>query len=123
MPKYVVICGPELSEADAFYAYDEVNRMGNGKHILEVFPESNMGADGCRNLVRKYVEGDYEDIPIMVFITRYDMIPNELGCLISEGKISHEDVSILLDRGSEWDKFSFTPDGVIESGWPFGILS
>lgn len=118
--KFVVICGPNMSTDDAFELY---GNGGNTKHALVSFPEKNKGAAACRMLVHDWVNDSSVDIEMVVFMTRYDMIPNELGGLIAEEKIKKEDVTVHLLRDGVWKTFHFNDEGFFEGGWPFGILS
>ena len=85
--KFVVICGPNMSTDDAFELY---GNGGNTKHALVSFPEKNKGAEACRMLVHDRVNDSSVDIEMVVFMTRYAMIPNELSDLIAEGKIKRK---------------------------------
>ena len=118
--KFVVICGPNMSTDDAFELYDN---GGNAKHALVSFPEKNKGAEACRILVHDWVNDSSVDIEMVVFMTRYAMIPNELGGLIAEGKIKKEDAVVHLRTETTWRSFHFNDEGFFEEDWPFGILS
>ena len=118
--KFIVICGSNMSTDDAFELYDN---GGNTKHALVSFPEKNKGAWACRMLVHDWVNDSSVDIEMVVFMTRYDIIPNELGLLIAEGKIKKEDVVVHLRTETTWRSFHFNDEGFFEEDWPFGILS
>ena len=118
--KFVVICGPNMSTDDAFELYDN---GGNTKHELVSFPEKNKGAEACRMLVRDRVNDSSVDIEMVVFMTRYAMIPNELSDLIAEGKIKKEDVVVHLHTETAWRSFHFNDEGFFEEDWPYGILN
>lgn len=118
--KFVVICGPNMSTDDAFELYDN---GGDTKNALVSFPEKNKGAEDCRNLVRGWVNDSSVDIEMVVFMTRYAMIPNELSDLIAEGKIKKEDVVVHLRTETAWRSFHFDDEGFFEEDWPYGILN
>ena len=118
--KFVVICGPNMSTDDAFELYDD---GGDTKHALVSFPEKNKGAEACRMLVHDWVNDSSVDIEMVVFMTRYAMIPNELSDLIAEGKIKKEDVVVHLCTETAWRSFHFDDEGFFEENWPYGILN
>ena len=118
--KFVVICGSNMSTDDAFELYDN---GGNTKHALVSFPEKNKGAEACRMLVRDCVNDSSVDIEMVVFMTRYDMIPYELGVMIAEGKIKKEDAVVHLRTETTWRSFHFNDEGFFEEDWSCGILS
>ena len=118
--KFVVICGSNMSTDDAFELY---GNGGNTKHALVSFPEKNKGAEACRMLVHEWVDDSSVAIEMVVFMTRYDMIPNELGSLIAEGKIKKEDVVVHLCTEIAWRSFHFDDEGFFEEDWPYGILN
>ena len=118
--KFVVICGPNMSTDDAFELY---GNDGNTKHALVSFPEKNKGAEACRMLVRDRVNDSSVDIEMVVFMTRYAMIQNELSGLIAEGKIKKEDAVVHLRTETAWRSFHFDDEGFFEEDWPYGILN
>lgn len=115
MTKFTVICGPELTNDEAW------SKIPSGVLGLVLFPEQDMGAEQVRKTTTRWVL-DNHDVGI-TFVTRYDMIPNELGGLIADGKISKDEVSIHLCRQGAWSVHNFTEEGYMENSWPFGVLS
>ena len=113
MQTITVICGQDLSLQKAlkhFEFYDQ--------EVYD-FPESQNGPKGLRELVHQMVEQKVDTI----FITRYDMILNELGACVEQGLISYLDVDIHLYNDGDWSYYSFDNRGVISDNWPFGVLS
>lgn len=57
------------------------------------------------------------------FTTHYEQVINHLAVLISQGKLSPDEVIVLRHDGKNVHEHRFDRDGTFESGWPMGFFS
>ena len=113
MQTITVLCGQDLSLQKALEGYEFTDQE------VYVFPESQNGPKGLRELVHLVIKASVDTI----FITRYDMILNELGACVEQGLIGYLDVDIHLYNEGDWSYHSFNNQGVVCTNWPFGVLN
>lgn len=115
MYKYVVVCGQDL---DNYSLIDHPSFTPAVEYDIRFFPEANGGANFVESLVEKVVKSNRRNI----FLTRYGFILNKIGGMISDGLIQHEDVIVHLLNEGKWSEHTFTYEGFLSDGWPFGVL-
>jgi hypothetical protein len=123
MLKFIVICGPSLGTLTAM---NRLNEIYHHSHGLAVFPEGDMGANSVREMVKGRVCQFQVDSTneVEVIFTRYGDALWQLGECISNDLLHPDEVEIhLLDNEDDWSVHTFDYKGVINAGWPFGILS
>jgi hypothetical protein len=110
MAKYTIICSPQTKFEYRFHIPKD--------STLSMFPEGNSSASDTFEMINYYVDNK---IPLAI-VTRRSESLNMIGQLIDEGKISADDVEVILIREETVDKFKFDPGGFLTGGWPIMIL-
>jgi hypothetical protein len=116
---FIVFCGPDIQVSDYEKMIGhEISDTSN--YNMVVFPETTMGADATRKLVNDIVAKKQRT----VFITRYDVVLSELGCLIGGTKsdLKYDDVLIILYNKDKNTIHSYTKEGYVTDNWPLGVL-
>lgn len=128
--KYIVICGPELVDADSRILgvlnssrQELMDWFDDLSVSLHVLPEAKMGANDVRNLVSTVIDNGFP----AVFVTRYEHTVSEFANAVADGRISNEDLLVKLVHYDEF-KLLVTCHRMDKTNqyldnWPFGILS
>ena len=111
MAKYTIICSPQTN-----FEY-KAHLFSTGAEMLR-YPEGILSTGDTFNMINYYVDNK---IPLAI-VTRRSESLNMIGQLIDEGKISADDVEVILIREETVDKFKFDPGGFLTGGWPIMIL-
>lgn len=129
LKKIVILCGPELADSSSRLDDLRMRCLQYSSDPLVIphqiyFPEKTHGAEGVRQLVRLVVGHLREDKmdKLLIIATRYGQALQVIGEMIEEGKVDHSSVIVDLFNDGVWDKHRFDYDGVMDTGWPFGVL-
>lgn len=129
--KHVVICGPDLdltnfSVGVLIKEYRLNLSKSNNINFLEI-PESNYGNGQVKDLIIGQISRAPNSNTLIV--TRQGVSINTFGELIERGFINNNEfLCILVEKYQESDSgiitshHKMTSSGIMESGWPIGIL-
>jgi hypothetical protein len=130
MPKFIVICGPDLKAHDSqvLNLIDKaISELRTVTYMHYVLPEADYGADQVRDLTWDCINSGHLG---GLFVTRYSQVLETFGEAISLNKLARTDVLIRLVEYEDGDMHKFgyrnfymTDEGVLSDGWPFGVLS
>lgn len=117
MPKYIVICGQEISYQRVLKIVDSIDDV-DGYDTL-VFPEQHGGPNYLRNIVKLAIQNNTKSI----FITRFEFIISEFALAVAESSIDRLDVVFHLYHDGEWTTHYMSEDcQSLGNNWPFGAL-
>lgn len=72
--------------------------------------------------LNKLVRGTFGGQKVEI-TTHYQQVVNHLGVLISQGKLSPEEVVVLRHEGKVVHEHRFDREGIMEAGWPFDFFT